>query len=286
MTRLSMTTFHVPALLVLALAACTLAACNRTSPPESMVVAPEAGTDAATAQAGTALTGFHWNLIAAHDADGQPLSALTPDPQRALRLDFADDRISVSGGCNRINGGYRIENDRLHVDALAQTRRACEPALMEADAAIAERLEATPELRRSEGLLPSLSLRTSTGETLVFRGVETAQTRYGGEGKTVFLEVAASTRPCSHPLIPDKQFPDMQCLGVREVHYDDAGLKTGTPGDWQPLYQDIEGYTHTPGVRNVVRVKRYEVRDPPADAPSQAYVLDMVVESEVVGAAE
>ena len=41
----------------------------------------------------------------------------------------------------------------------------------------------------------------------------------------------------------------------------------------------IEGYTHEDGVRNVVRVKRYEVKNPPADAPSQAYVLDMVVES-------
>jgi len=39
------------------------------------------------------------------------------------------------------------------------------------------------------------------------------------------------------------------------------------------------GYTHEDGVRNVVRVKRYTIANPPADASSNAYVLDMVVES-------
>src|SRR2546427_3924036 len=44
---------------------------------------------------------------------------------------------------------------------------------------------------------------------------------------------------------------------------------------FENFYGNIEGYTHEDGVRNVVRVKRYEVKNPPADAPSQAYVLDM-----------
>jgi hypothetical protein len=35
-------------------------------------------------------------------------------------------------------------------------------------------------------------------------------------------------------------------------------------------------------VRNVLRVKRYPIEHPPADAPDSAYVLDMVVESESV----
>jgi hypothetical protein len=76
--------------------------------------------------------------------------------------------------------------------------------------------------------------------------------------------------------------PNKQCLQVRERHYDEHGLQTGTPGDWQPLYQDIEGYTHEDGIRNVLRVKRYTIKNPPADAPSTAYVLDTVVESEKV----
>jgi len=109
---------------------------------------------------------------------------------------------------------------------------------------------------------------------LVFTPEPTAETRYGGPGETVFLEVAAQTKPCSHPLIPN-----MQCLQTREVAFDDKGLKQGTPGEFENFYGTIEGYTHEDGVRNVVRVKRYKIANPPADGSSVAYVLDMVVES-------
>jgi hypothetical protein len=93
----------------------------------------------------------------------------------------------------------------------------------------------------------------------------------------VFLEVAPQTVPCRHPPVPDKT-----CLQVRERRYDANGLRASEPGPWQPLQQDIEGYVHQPGVRNVLRVKRYPLKRPPADAPSSAYVLDLVVESETV----
>ena len=86
---------------------------------------------------------------------------------------------------------------------------------------------------------------------------------------------AAPAAACNHPLIPD-----MQCLQVRELKYDDKGLKAGDPGPFGHFYAPIEGYTHEPGVRNVLRVDRYAIKDPPADAPSQAFVLDMVVESD------
>ena len=73
--------------------------------------------------------------------------------------------------------------------------------------------------------------------------------------------------------------PDYRCLHVREIAYDDQGLKIGE-GEWQFFYQEIEGYTHEPGVRNVLRLDRFNVANPPADGSSIACVLDMVVESE------
>ena len=57
-------------------------------------------------------------------------------------------------------------------------------------------------------------------------------------------------------------------------------MRTAGDAEWGPMFEDIEGFTHEDGVRNVVRVKRYQVPEPAADAPPQAYVLDMVVESE------
>ena len=150
---------------------------------------------------------------------------------------------------------------------------------MELDAAIASRLQGTLQTRLRRGEAPQLELVAANGDTLVFNRTPTPQTRYGSEGTTVFFEVAPQRKPCSHPLIPN-----MQCLLVREVHYDERGLKTGTPGEWQPLYQEIEGYTHTPGTRNVLPLKKFDVTNPPPDASSVAYTLDMVVESEVVTA--
>ena len=177
-----------------------------------------------------------------------------------------------------MGGGYTIDGDRLQVARMAATMMACtDPKLMALDQAIGKRLEAAQTIALRGDDAPQLTLTSADGEVLTFRGEATAETRYGGPGETAFLEVAAQTKPCSHPLIPDKQ-----CLQVRELHYDERGIKTGTPGDWQPLYQDIEGYEHADGVRNVVRVKRYAIKNPPADGSSIAYVLDMVVESENV----
>ena len=59
-------------------------------------------------------------------------------------------------------------------------------------------------------------------------------------------------------------------------------LLVGTPGEWRALAGEIEGYTHRAGERNVLRVKRFERSHPPADASRFVYVLDLVVESEIV----
>ncbi|MCY7312879.1 MAG: DUF4377 domain-containing protein, partial [Pseudoxanthomonas sp.] len=81
---------------------------------------------------------------------------------------------------------------------------------------------------------PVLTLTTAGADVLTFTGKPTAQTRFGGPGETAFLEVGPQAKPCSHPLIPDKQ-----CLQVREIQFDANGIRTGTPGEFQPLYQDI-----------------------------------------------
>jgi hypothetical protein len=59
-------------------------------------------------------------------------------------------------------------------------------------------------------------------------------------------------------------------------------LVVGTPGEWKPLTVNIEGFTHREGVRNVLRVKQFQGPASADGAASKRYVLDLVVESEIV----
>lgn len=264
-------------LLPIALAACTPT--QQALPDATDAAAPATASSPAAADATTVLGQYHWRLADAANAQGERIDALFVRQDQPVQLDFADGRILVSNTCNHMSGNYRIVDGQLQVDPMAQTMMACvDPSLAALDAAVGERLQGNAKLDvSSTDSTPRLALVTAAGDTLAFTGQPTAEMRYGSEGKQVFMEVAAQTAPCQHPLIPDKS-----CLQVRERTYGDNGLVTGTPGEWKPLYQDIEGYTHQPGVRNVLRLKQYTVANPPADGSSIAYVLDMVVESEQV----
>ena len=43
---------------------------------------------------------------------------------------MTSDRVSGSGGCNRLSGGITVENDSLRFSPLASTRMACRPEVM------------------------------------------------------------------------------------------------------------------------------------------------------------
>lgn len=269
--------------LPLALAACAKA------PEPTPIAQPEPPAPSAPAntppaatppQAAATLESHHWHLQDAKDASGKRLDALFVRADQPLTLDFADNRLGISNTCNRMGGAYAVEGQSVRVSRLSSTMMACADAkLMALDQEAGKRLEGNHQFALADGATPNLTLTNAAGDVLTFTGQPTAQTRYGGPGERMFLEVAAETKPCSHPLIPNKQ-----CLQVREIRYDDAGVKQGS-GDWQNFYEDIEGYTHEAGIRNVLRVNKYTRNPVPADASANAYVLDMVVESEAVKAA-
>ena len=274
----------LPLALPLLLAACpdsgsNAPAAETASAPASTMATPASTATPASSDANAELGRYHWRLQDATDTNGKRIDALFVRADKPLQLDFADGRIGVANACNRMGGGYSLEGESLTVARMASTMMACaDLKLMALDGEIGKRLEGASKLTLMPGDMPTLTLDAASGDKLVFTGEPTAQTRYGGLGERVFLEVAAQAKPCSHPLIPDKQ-----CLQVREVKYDDNGLKVGTPGAFENFYDAIEGYEHKDGVRNVLRVDRYTIKNPPADGSSQAYVLDMVVESDASG---
>ena len=257
-----------------------LIACSPATPPADSAATPAAAPadlpDAATADHAATLGAYHWRLVDARDGAGAPIAALLAEGGAPLQLDLRDGGVSVSNACNRINASVTLDDDRLEVGPAVSTQMAClDERLAGLEREIGARPPGTHRLAVTAGYTPRLSLQTDAGYVLQFDGAPTPGTRYGSAGERMFLEVAPERVPCNHPLIPDHR-----CLQVRPVRYDEAGVRAPGEPDWAPLYQEIEGFEHEDSMRNVLRVQRFDVADPPADAPSQAYVLDTVVESE------
>jgi heat shock protein HslJ len=222
------------------------------------------------------LESHRWTLTSATGAQGQRIDGLPVGAGRPIVLSFAQGRINIEGGCNRTFGGYQIEGgSRLKVGRMASTMMACEPAAMKIDSTLSELLAEPAKIELAPGAEPVLRLVTPANTSLSFKGQMTPEARYGPPTR-VFLEVAAQTAVCNNPLSGANA-----CIQVRERRFDTQGLVIGTPGAWQPFYDPIEGYMHQPGVRNVLRLKRFE-RGASAGGPTFVYVLDLVVESESV----
>lgn len=267
--------------LPLALAACSPGANDdATTPTPAPATAPAApGTTPAPDLAAT-LGAYHWQLDAATAADGSRIDALFANTDAALQLDFSDGRVSVSNACNRMGGDFNLDADTIAVGTMMSTEMACAEPLMAMEREAHTRLSGSHALALDGAEPPRLSLANGLGDRLVFIGAPTARTRHGGEAERVFLEVAAERVDCQHPLMPGHR-----CLQVREIRYDDSGIKHDN-GEWGPMYEEIEGFQHTPGVRTVLRLDRYQRKDVPADASAVVHVLDMVVEQEQVAVAE
>jgi hypothetical protein len=156
--------------------------------------------------------------------------------------------------------------------------KACDALLMQADATLTAALAQPVAVELTRGPTPSLRLSTATQQVLTFSGQPTLRSLYGAPTR-MFLEVAAQTVDCTLP-----SGAAGRCLQVRELRFDDKGLRKEPPGPWRSFGERIDGFTHTPGVRNVLRIDRYQRKTAPTDGSTAIYVLDMVVESETVTA--
>ena len=220
---------------------------------------------------------YRWTLIFASDANNRRIAGLPPGQDHPVVFSFAGSRLSVQGPCNRLVGGYQVTAaNLLTVNVGASTMMACDPALMQADSALSNLLTLPLQVQMTGRPSARLQLVSPVNGTLKFTGEPTPESLYGA-GTTVFLEIAPQSVACPNP-----PSPNTRCLQYRERHFDDKGLAVGTPGEWKPLTVNIEGFTHREGVRNVLRVKQFQVPASAGGAPSAHYVLDLVVESETV----
>jgi len=254
---------------ILALALATSACRGGREPDAQPGAAPvSAGRDLAAT-----LVAHRWSLRSANDVKGAKIEGVNPTAERAYVFHFFDSRVSIEGGCNRLNGAFRVDAEgQLSVSRLASTMMACEPALMAADATLSALLAKPLQVELTPGDSPSLRLLTSAKDTLVLAGQRTPESLYGAPTR-VFLEIAAQPVPC-----PDPPAPSTACLQVREIRFDEQGLRVGEPGAWTTFAERIDGYTHTAGQRTLLRLKRFDRKSAEGEPP-YLYVLDLVVES-------
>ena len=270
--------------LSLILAALFLAGCAKSTPPESPAAeaAPAAPAELAAAPAAapdtaSTLTANQWQLKSATDAAGQSIAAFFPTPDKPLGLLFGEGRINVTGSCNRMSAGYQLlDNAQLQATPGPSTMMACPPPLGDADAAIAGFLNGTLQVAiEGDSGATQLRLAATDGRALIFGGTPTPETRFGGPGTRAFLEV--SPKPCEAPAPSARP-----CLMVRDRHFDEQGLASGSPGEWRALPEGIEGYTPVAGEQHVVRVKRFEQAGAAGSAPTEHFVLDLIIETRTI----
>lgn len=224
-----------------------------------------AGMPASPSGTSQTLTAYHWLLQPDFDPNRKP-----------VQLTFQDQRLNVQGLCNNMGASYSLGGQEMVIKQVASTMRLCDdPALMKYEQRIGKQLEkvstwAVAGADTQQG--PTLTLTFQDGQQWLLHSKQTHEDKYG-PAETLFLEIQSHLAPCHHPLAHQR------CLQTRTVSYNADGLKQ-SQGEWQLFYGDIEGYTHTDGVRNILRVKRYTRTDAPADASRYVYVLDMTVESE------
>lgn len=87
---------------------------------------------------GATLAGTRWRVTR---IDGE-----VPTNPQSARIAFDAAKINVTIGCNRIDGAYRIDGQRLIAGPFSMTEKACDNRLAEEEAAVNALLESAPLL--------------------------------------------------------------------------------------------------------------------------------------------
>ena len=191
----------------------------------------------------------------------------------------SDAKLFIKTSCNSMFTQWHLQGQNLTTGPMASTMIGCQGATAQQEQFTAqlfnEKQPAQISLDMTNVEQPILTLISANGQTTRFIGRMTAETRYKTQAETIFLEISPQTKNCTG-------VAPQTCLQVREIKYDQSGLKTQVDKDWSLFYDQIEGFEHQPDVRQIIKVKRYEIKNPAADQSKYAYVLDMTVESEAI----
>ncbi len=262
-------------------AVATLMACATVSVISACATGPMPdNTSASPALNETRSSGpSRWELVRWQRADGTLRDIPHGDNGEPIIFNFSDGidssqgTVSGTSGCNRFTGGYGKTTTGIRFDRVAGTRMACPGTRMEVESAL---LKAMQSPFTTVGTQPSAGTtgrqvvwKTADGELLQFveregvgqRGdkVDPATGSTGGREKIVYID---SQR--------------VECTGVGKLQC--YRWRESPDAPWQLWYGPIEGLEFESGVSYKLRVREYQVPNPPADASAIRWQLLEVVE--------
>ena len=190
---------------------------------------------------------------------------------RPLTASFVHDqgapRMSGFAGCNQYNAPYTVANGQLIVRANpVATMMACAPQTMQLEQdflAGLTRITATSVDNTNNPQRMTWVL--SSGDTLDF-GRRADPVAGGSAGPTKLVYVNAERAPCNAGA------GRAMCYQVRD----------SASQPWQLWYGDITAFNFQPGIRYRLRVVEVADPYPPAGASTVRWVLDAVIEQEIV----
>lgn len=227
------------------------------------------------------LENYQWTQVNIIEANGHSQPAFHSEDGGPVQISFSENRMMLSGLCNHMTAAYQLEGSKIKVSSPMSTMKACgDSKLMNYEQQVGKALATMDRWSllssNTTDAAPVLTLSFADGSQWRLQGEQTLAAKYGVEPTRVFLEVEPQKVDCT-----TSQGQAQQCLRVREIVYNEQGVQTST-GPWLDYFASIQGYEHTPGIRQVIRLNRYPLANVPAGSAPYVDELDMIVQSEVV----
>lgn len=266
--------FKTSALLMLALTGCQTVHTNPSAPIERVpyVQLPIfIGSTPTT----NSLQSYDWQLNNINSTDPITWNGSYLQTQNGkVTLNFNQNHITYNVGCNQLSNQYSLSKNTMQpIGTGISTLMGC-GELQAREQWLAKQMQSPSELQIMETQVDAvLSQTTADGSWLQWVGKLKPEVKYG-KGETVFLEVKPKWQYCDN-------VTDKKCLEVRDINYDNQGLKTAV-GQWYLLDAPIMGYRHDESAQRVLRLTRY--RTPPTDTKGYGnlYQLDSVIETKTL----
>lgn len=234
---------------------------GRDAPPNS----------AATAPSQTAiLAGYFWDMDAAFDKSGVAQPFWFSKDLQPVRLTFSEDgQAFAQNACNSLNWKFTIaEPEKIAFTPTVATAMGCNEELTQRENLVRKGIPQTHRysLKATSATGPErLTLYLADGSRWEFKPTPTPETRYGGPGRQIELEIAMDTVPCEPQSI-------QQCLKGRQVRWEKNTTKVCL-SDWEVLKAGVEGYQPTPERHEIIWVQAYPLNGVSNKASRFVYIF-------------